>query len=201
MQYKPNFRVSEPTILPVCTTFRRKSVFNQQCQQPHSNYPYLLQVSLRHTDSCQTVNTQQSYGVSLFYFFFFLFALWPAVKAHVHIDDILASPNFVPNLSYSVLWLAKFFLPFLPRNMGKKKSVPRRYSSPSATALAAALAPAPARIPRLPRNRPHSQPSHLRMAYGGRRPSVWTVGEWVPLHRVWVLSQPLATAAPSLWIR
>ena len=34
--YKPNLRVSKPTILPVSTTLRRNSVFSQQCTVSHT---------------------------------------------------------------------------------------------------------------------------------------------------------------------
>ena len=36
MPYKPNLRVSKPTILPVSTTLRRNSVFSQQCTVSHT---------------------------------------------------------------------------------------------------------------------------------------------------------------------
>ena len=111
--YKPKVKVSEAALLPVSTTPRRNSVFSQQRQQSHSSCSYFLQVTCRHTDSSERDNKQQSYRVSVFHFFLFLFLPWPAGKPHVRVMDILVSLNIVPNLLYSIFWSANTFLSFL----------------------------------------------------------------------------------------
>ena len=84
--------------------------------------------------------------------------------------------------------------------MVRKKSVPRRWASPPATAPAAAFAvpvPVPPQTPRLPSNLPPSLPSYANTAYEHRGPAGLTTPTWVPFHGAWILQTP--TATPALW--
>ena len=104
------------------------------------------------------------------------------------------TPFSLHKLSFS----SPFFFLFLVSSMVKKKSVPRRWASPPATAPAAAFAvpvPVPQQTPRLPSNPPPSLPSYVNTAYEHGRPAGLTTPTWVPFHGAWILQTPTATPA------
>ena len=203
--YKPNLRVSKPTILPISSTLRRNSVFSQQCTVSHTPPIPNSLWTIANKQSVVKQSTNSRVFKSSTLFRSSCFPPWSqtkrtcALQISAGLVPILQTTPFsLHNLFFSSPFF--FYILFLVSSMVKKKSVPRRWAPPPATAPAAAFAvrvPVSPQTPRLPSNSPPSLPSYVNTAYEHGRPAGLTTPTWVPFHGAWILQTP--TATPALW--
>ena len=201
--YKPNLRVSKPTILPVSTTLRRNSVFSQQCTVSHTPPIPNSLWTIANKQSVVKQSTNSRVFKSGTLFGSPCFPPWSQTKRTCALQISAGLVPICQTTPFSLhnLFFSSIFILFLVSNMVKKKSVPRRWASPPATVPAAAFAvpvPVPPQTPRLPPNLPPSLPSYVNTAYEHGRPAGLTTLTWVPFHGAWILQAP--TATPALWL-